>query len=207
MEDLKIKKIKNLNKTKEIFNFISSSFFRDSVKFGDEFIPLHELYDVMLDNLTNNRDFQFYGVYEKTTIATVVASILPYDPACLLINVLFVNGTSRERGFAKRLLQEIEMIAKQKGFERIRAVYTDSSSAFFKKYGYDLSLELAIPETHPIEEVIKINNLNLVATSILRYHDINFVQYDISEPDIRIKNYIHRNTPLVKAVFFLEKEI
>ena len=205
MEEFKIKKIKNLNDVKEIFSFISFTFFQDSIKCGEDFIPLHELYEIMVDNLAHNKEFQFYGTYNKKVVGALVASPLPYDPTCLLVNVLFVNGASRQNGYAKKLLAEIEIVAKKYGFKKIRAIYTDNSNSFFTKNKYDLYLELAIPETLSAEEVILLNDLNLKRTNLLKYNDINFVQYTIETPDARIKNFIHRNSPLVKAIFYLEK--
>lgn len=205
MDEFKLRKIKSLDDTKKVFSFISSNIFQDILRNGDEFVPLHELYESMIENLVKNKDLQFYGTLGKNIISAVVSRVLPYDPKCLVVDIITVKDIFRHNGFANLMLAEIEMIAKRLGFERIRVLYNHNACPFFKRHNFELFLELAIPETLQIEDVIKINNLALQSKKITKYNDINFVEYDVSTADKRIKSYISKNTPLVKAVYILEK--
>lgn len=205
MEELKIRKVKNLDDVKKVFNFISSAIFNDIMKNGDEFVPLHELYETMIDTFVKAREFEFYGTIGKNIVAAVVSTVLQYDPKCLELHIITVNENFRRSGIAQLMLAELEMLAKRKGFERIRVLYNHSAKPFFERNNYSLLLELAIPETLEIEDVIKLNNLALTSSKILKYNNINFVSYDIEVADKRIKKYISKNTPLVKANFIMEK--
>jgi len=205
VEEFKLRKIKNLEEAKKVFSFISSSIFQEVLRNGDEFVPLHELYESMIDNLVRNKDLQFFGSLGKNIVAAVVSSVLPYDPNCLVINIITVKDVFRRHGFANVLLAELEMIAKRKGFERIRVLYNHTAQHFFKKHNFELLLELAIPESLQIEDVIKINNLALQYKNITKYNNINFVEYKVESADKKIKWYISNNTPLVKASYILEK--
>lgn len=207
MEELKVRKVKNLDDVKKVFNFISSAIFNDVLKNGDEFIPLHELYETMIDTFVKSRELEFYGTVGKTIVGAVVSTVLPYDPKCLFVDIITVSENLRRKGIAQELLAELETIAKKKGFEKMRVLHNSHARPFFERNKYSLKLELAIPETLEIEDVIKINNLALKSSNILKFNNINFVQYNVSVADKRIKNYIAKNTPLVKANFIMEKKI
>jgi len=205
MEDLKVRKVKNLDDVKKVFNFISSAIFNDVMKNSDEFIPLHELYETMIDTFVKSRELEFYGTVGKNVAGAVVSTVLPYDPKCLFVEIITVSENYRRNGVAQELLTELEEIATKKGFERMRVLYNTQAKPFFERNKFSLLLELAIPETLEIEDVIKINNLALKSSNILKYNNINFVQYNVSIADKRIKRYIMKNTPLVKANYIMEK--
>lgn len=205
MEELKLRKIKGLDDIKKVFNFISSTIFNDILKNGDEFVPLHELYETMIDTFVKNKEFQFYGTIGKEIAGAVVATILPYDPKCLMIDIITVSEKYRRNGIAQVMLAEFEMVAKRKGFERVRVLHNHVAKPFFVRNNYDLFLELAIPESLEVEDVIKLNNLALSYSKITKFNQINFVEYNIDVADKRIKRYISKNTPLVKANFIMEK--
>lgn len=204
MEEFKLKKIKKLDDVKKIFNFISSAFYQESI-FGEAYIPLHELYEIMVENLVRNKELQFYGMLNKEIIGAVVSNIVPYDPKCLEVNIIAVRSSFRRSGFASVLLAEIEMIAKRKGFERIRVKHNSGVEHFLTKKNYKLLLELAIPETLQIEDVLKINNLALQYENLTRFNDINFVEYSVENADKKILKYISSSAPLVKASYIMEK--
>ncbi len=205
MEEFKLKKIKNLDDVKKVFNFISSTIFHDILTHGDEFVPLHELYESMIENLVKNKELQFYGTLGKNIVAAVVSKVLPYDQKCLQLDIITVKDIFRRNGFANVLLAELEMIAKRRGFERIRVLFNHAAKPFFKRHNFELYLEIAIPETLEIESVIKINNLALEHRNITKYNEINFVEYSVANADKRILRYISKNTPLVKASYIMEK--
>ena len=205
MTEFKIKHIKNLNDAKNIFNFISNAFFMDGMKVEEEFLPLHELYDIMLDNLSRDKDLQFYGVLNKNIVSAIVCSPAPQEKTTLVINIIHVRNNIRQMGIGNYMLAQAEMLAKRKGYKKIRIICHNNFQMFFLKHNYKLFLELAIPETLPMEDVLKINNLNLQYSSLIKFNDINFVLYPVDQTDNKIKYYISRNTPLVKANYILEK--
>ncbi len=205
MEEFKLKKIKKLDDVKKIFNFISSAFYQESI-FGEAYIPLHELYEIMVENLVRNKELQFYGVLNKEIIGAVISNVLPYDPKCLEVNILAVRAPYRRSGFASVLLAEIEMLAKRKGFERIRVKHNCGVENFLTKKNYNLLLELAIPETLEIENVLKLNDLALQYVNLTKFNNINFAQYRVENADKRILKYISSNSPLVKATYIMEKQ-
>ncbi len=206
MDEIKIKKIKNLNDVKTIFNFMSSTFLQETIKYGEAFVPLHELYESMIDNLTHDKDLQFYCVVNKQPVGVVISTPLPYDSKALMLNIIAVKDEFRRSGIANVLLAEIEMIARRKGYERIRVRHNYGAERFFAKNNYALYLELAIPESLEIESVLKLNNLGLQYKSLTKYNNINFVEYVMESADPYVLHYISRNTPLVKALYVLEKK-
>lgn len=206
MEEYKIKKIKSLDNVKTVFNFISEFFVHERTKNTEE-LALHELYESMIDNLVNGYGYQFYITISKVIIGALVASPLPYDKESLLLNVVGVDDRIRNKGLARSMLHELETYAKKKGYKRIRVLYYETSHSFFEKDDYKPLLELAIPESLQIEDVLKINNLKLEFACNKKFNQINFVDYAVDEIDKRIKKYIAENTPLVKSRFILEKTL
>lgn len=169
------------------------------------FVPLHDLYELMIENLSKNKELQFYGTFDKYIMACTISTPLIYDTKTLSIDVIYVSSPYRRNGFAKMMLAEIEMIARKMGYERIRTKFSPKLNLFFASNGYELFLELAIPESLDIEDIMKINNLSLKYNRINKYNNINFVEFNVSEVDENILKYISKNTPLVKANYIYQK--
>lgn len=205
MLEFKIKKIKNLNDTKKIYNFMTNSLYYETCTHEEYFIPLHDLYELMIENLSKNKELQFYGTFDKYIMACTISTPLIYDTKTLSIDVIYVSSPYRRNGFAKMMLAEIEILARKMGYERIRTKFSPKLNLFFAKNGYELFLELAIPETLDIEDIMKINNLSLKYNRINKYNNINFVEFNVSEVDENILKYISKNTPLVKANYIYQK--
>lgn len=207
MEELRIKKIKNLNDAKNVFNFISSSFVRERIKCGEDLAPLHELYDTMLDNLTTKKDFQFYGIINKKIVAAVVSFPLPQDPKCLFISAMCVAESEGEFELANVILSEIEMFAKRKGFKKIRFRYNDLAYHYILSKGYNIFLELAIPDSFIVNGRFNAGSISFRFSKSINYNGIHFVEYGLQSADRKIQRQITSNAPLVKTAFVLEKHI
>lgn len=194
-----------MNDTKKIYNFVTNSLYYETCTHEEYFIPLHDLYELMIENLSKNKELQFYGTFDKYVMACMISNPLIYDAKTLSIDVIYVSSPYRRNGFAKMMLAEIEMIARKMRYERIRIKFSPKLNLFFAKNGYELFLELAIPETLDIEDIMKINNLSLKYNRINKYNNINFVEFKVSEADENILKYISKNTPLVKANYIYQK--
>lgn len=207
MLKLKIKKLKKLNQVKEAFSFISASQKIDAMFYDNCFLPLHDLYDTMIDNMASKAPLQFYAKLEKFIIGAMVSSPLPYDNTSLYLHVFSIQKQFREKGFAKTMLFETLNLATKNNYRNIRVDYNMQSASFFEKRSFKLFLEILIPNNSNsfVEKQIWDMNLNLV--NIKSYKSLHIAKFEVEKYTRKILNMIKNISPDLKAKFVFERNI
>ena len=207
MQKLKIKKLKNLKHAKSVFNFISASHKTDAMLFDNLFLPLHDLYNKIIDNTFARSQFQFYAKVDKNIVGAMVSSPLTYDNNNLYLEVFSIQKQFRHNGFAKIMLNKTLYIAENNNFKKIRVDYTHQSASFFQKNDFKLFLEIHIPNylKQNLKQICLSMNLNLV--DIINSDSLIVIKFEADNYDMKILNIIKRTEPTAKAFFVFERNI
>ena len=199
--------MKNLKQAKEVFSFITASQKIDSVLYENVFLPLHDLYNTIVDNVYTKSPLQFYAKREKNIIGAMVSRPLPYDNTNLHLQIFSIHKQYRKNGFANAMLCETVNLAMQNHFKKIRVDHINQSAGFFEKRNFKLFLEIFIPEnlTSVVEE--KIFDMNLNLTSIKSYNSLHIAKFEVEKYTRQILFAIKKISPELKAKFVFEKAI
>ena len=207
MIKLKFRKINKLNIAKAIFSFISDSVKSESL-YGDvDFPPLHEIYDIMIDNVQNKSNLQFYGDVYNVLMGIVIASESTIYPNCVMVNVLCVIKKYRKNGFAQDMLSEIERIAKKRKAKKIRMAFSKSGRAFCEKNGYKLHFEISYPAGKHEEVLSLVKDLPIEQIDLKTVGKENYMLFSVKTPSLKTASIITDNIKNSTAKFIYEKEL
>ena len=207
MIKLKFRKIKNESMVKDLFASLSEIIKEDLVNGDINFPPLHEVYNLMIENVKRNSGFQFCCEYSKITLGFVISSVSQIDPEMLFIPVLCVNNKYRNNGIANELLKEVEGLAKQNGLKKIRMSYSPSGKHFCQKNGYKLRLEICVPENIGESENNIIQNLQAEYISSKKYNNKIYLVFSLDKDNPSLLSKLSKSIKGATANFVFEKEI
>ena len=137
MKKLKIKPINNIIKVKEAFDFFKDSFLHMTQTEASVFLPMHEIYQTMVDNLESKTKIQFYAELDEKIIGCVIGNIKREE---MFLPVIAVDYRLRDSGIAAQLLYAVSLYAKKYKVKKLTVRSSVSSSGFFKRNGFNCYL-------------------------------------------------------------------
>ena len=207
MIKVKYKKINNVETAKEIFAFISDSVKNDIIQDDVDFPPLHEIYDILIENAQKKSNLQFYGEVYKTLLGIVVASEFNIYSQAVMINVLCVLKKYRKNGFAQEFLSEIEHIAKKRKAKSIRMAYSKSAKNLALKNGYKLKFEISFSTKKDDLAILVMQKLPLQQLDAKTMDGQNYILYSTDSVKTSLINFVTENIPTATAKYIFEKDL
>lgn len=161
---IKYKAIDSTTKVREAFEFFKNSFLFTRQKEDSEFLPMHEIYQMMIDNINQTFMFQFVATHENIVVGCVIASVIDGE---MFIPVLAVDHKYRGSGIASKLLAKITRMAKRAQANIIKIIPSFVSAPYFIKRGFVGYAFVQVPPPANIEHIkaANLSNLELVSAS------------------------------------------
>lgn len=166
MKGLKIKQIRNILQVRESFEFFKKSFLHMTQTEASAFLPMHEIYQTMVDNLNSKFKLQYFAELEDKVVGCVIAMVDKEKPSEVFLPVIAVDYKLRDAGIATLLLEEITKSLKKAKFNRIKVRSSATSAGFFIRAGFTTYLYIMAFKPNSVEDIknANINNLPCVGT-------------------------------------------
>lgn len=161
MKGLKIKPIRNIIEVRETFDFFKGSFLHMTETEASVFLPMHEIYQTMVDNLENKKKIQYYAMMGEKVVGCVIGMVDDAAPNEMFLPVIAVDYRLRDAGIATKLLETIIKRAKAIKVSRLKVRSSASSSGFFKRNGFNIYLYITCYAPLTFEDIKKANQNGL----------------------------------------------
>lgn len=170
MRGIKFLPIKTVGDVKDTFDFLKKCAFRTCETECSFSLPMHEIYQAMMQNIEQKNNIQFCAVHDKTIVGGIVAAKL--NDQELFLPVVAVGAKFRGKGIAKRLMLLLTKSAKKAGFKQFRTDADINNPGFFIKEGFTPYLYVKATSPTTIEDVEEANSDNLEKISLLPFDDM-----------------------------------
>src|SRR5574344_63457 len=104
----KIYTIENEKELKELFNFLSRTFYDDSVEYKEHYFTMSERYDEIKKQYLVNKKFLMYIKEDNEIIAGITGKNMNVDKQSITLSMLAVDKKYRRKGLASKLVLEFE---------------------------------------------------------------------------------------------------
>lgn len=203
MKGMRILPIKSINDVKLSFDFLRKCVFTTCATEFSFSLPMHEIYQTMVQNINRKNSIQFYCTYNKQVVGCVVGSkVNNYE---LFLPVIAVDAKYRGMGIAKKLFLSLSKPAKKEGLRQYKISGDIINPGFFIKEGFSpyLYIKAVFPTT--LADV-KDANSNLLA-QITQFPFDDMVKYVIPNVDKRWLNHFTSKLNNFQAKFTYERSI
>ncbi len=204
MKNLKIKPIKNVMEARNSFNFFKNSFLQTSETETNGFLPLHEIYQAMVDNLALKKKTQYYASIDDQVVGCIIGVQNEITTNELYLPIFAVDKKFRKTKIATTLLEELERKAKKLKYSCLKVKTSNSSSGFFFKAGFSLFLYVKAPN-NTIDEIKKANKDNLEIVKV--YEENNCIKFATQNYDEQLTLNFKEGLSNPEMALWFEKKI
>lgn len=203
MRGIKYLPIKTVNEVKETFDFFKKCAFHTCETECSVSLPMHEIYQAMMENVETKTNIQFYAVYEKEIIGSIIAVKL--NDKELFLSIVAVSSKYRGKGIAKRFMTILAKSAKKEGFKNLQINADANNSGFFLKEGFVPYLYVKASSLTTIEEVEDANHDGLEKVALFPFD--NMIKFAVPDTNKKwLKPFISCLSDF-QAKFTYEKQI
>lgn len=205
MKGLKIKPIRNILEIRETFDFFKGSFLHMTETEASVFLPMHEIYQTMVDNLDNKYKIQYYASIDDKVVGCVIGLLDKAIPNEMFLPVIAVDYKLRNSGIASKLLNLITKKAKSYKINRLKVNSSESSSGFFEKNGFNIYLYITSYSPHTLQDIKNANENHL---EIINENEEDLViKFIAPKIDNRLLIPFKRKLKDFESEFIMEKRI
>ncbi len=205
MKGLKIKPIRKICDVKAVFAFFKRTYFSLAQTENNVFLPLHETYEGMIENLDRKEKLQFFAELGGEVVGCLIAIPSNETPNTLYIPVVAVEANLRSSGVASELFTALQTSLKKCHYTMMRIPAVEGSAAFFKKRGFILRLQVKAYPPHTTEDIRRANKSGLEAIEDIA-GKIK-VRFAVPSFDEKLAMPFIRELGKVKIEYIFEKKI
>lgn len=202
-----IKNIETVEKLKEVFLFISKTFYLDYQKTGEQYFTMGERFEEMLQQFNVEKRLLYYIENENHEIIAALTT-KNYNPekASITLGMLCVKDEYTSQGIGSYILQRFEKDCCKKGIKKITLGARFVACDFYKKHKYVPHLMVQVFDFMTTEDVLKFNTYNF---KVLETYEREFFGYVNFEVEDTKKEYIDYFTklPTATALYVFTKEL
>lgn len=175
MKKIKYLPINSVGDVKVTFDFLRKCVFQTCETECSFTLPMHEIYQMMMQNLEDKHLVQFYAEYDKQVVGCIIgAQINAYE---IFLPVIAVDSKFRGRGIAKTLMATLSKSAKKAGLKQYKIDGDIINPGFFIKEGFLPYLYVKAVPPYSITEIKDANAGELV--QIAQFPFDNIIKYSI----------------------------
>lgn len=157
----KIKTIKDEKELKELFDFLSRTFYDDAKKYNEHYYTMSERFEEMKKQLEVDKDLLMYIELDGKIIAGITGKGMDLEKEKITLGVIAVDSNYRKKGIAKELINEFEKRCKDKGIKHIDLGARFRACPLYISLGYKPSLMVQIFDFATLDDIRKANVYNL----------------------------------------------
>lgn len=203
MRVIKFLPINSVGDIKNSFDFLRKCMFQTCASECSFSLPMHEIYQTMIQNLEDKCALQFYVEHNKQVIACIVATkINDYE---LFLPVIAVDVKFRGRGIAKKLLAILSKHAKKSGLITYKVNADILNPGFFINEGFASYMYIKAVDPSTLADIKDSNSLEL--EQVAQFPFDNIIKYAIPSMDKKWLKPFVTNLKNFKAKFTYERNI
>lgn len=203
MKGIRFLPINSVSDVKESFDFLRKCVFQTCATECSFSLPMHEIYQTMMQNLEDKTPFQYFAEYDKQVVGCIVgAKINDYE---LFLPVISVDSKFRGMGIAKKLMATLSKGAKKAGLKQYKIDGDIINPVFFIKEGFSAYLYVKAVAPYTITDIKDANGGQL--TQIAQFPFDNIVKYAIPSIDKKWLKPFITNLNDFQAKFTYERNI
>lgn len=203
MKTIRYLPINSISDIKESFDFLRKCMFQTCATECSFSLPMHEIYQTMMENLEDRIPVQFFVERDKQVIGCIVgAKINEYE---LFLPVIAVDPKFRGMGIAKKLMALLSKNAKKVGLRQYKIDGDIINPGFFIKEGFSPYLYVKAVQPLTIADIKDANTGELA--QIAQFPFDNIVKYVIPSVDKKWLKPFIANLKDFQAKFTYERSI
>lgn len=195
---MEIKTISDLTKLKNVFYFISKTFYEDALKYNEHYFTMSERFLEMEEQLKNDNELLLYIEEKGEIIAALTSKKINKEKKKITLGIIAVKTEYRRNGLAKELIIEFEKRCKNKGIYHIDLGSRYRACPLYTSLGYKPSLMIQVFDFSTIDDIKKENIFGLEIED--EFQDITY-GFIIFKVDRVINEYINHFEKNVKNCF------
>lgn len=161
MKGIKVKPIRKIADVKAVFAFFKRTYFSMTQTETNVFLPLHETYEGMIENLDRKEKLQFFAEINDEVVGCLIAIPSNETPNTLYLPVVAVDRNVQGGGVASELFTALQASLKKCPYTMMRLPAIESSSEFFLKRGFTLRLQVKAYPPHTTADIRNANHAGL----------------------------------------------
>lgn len=204
---IEIKTINDKKELKEVFNFLSKTFYYDAKEYHETYYAMGDRYNEMCQQLELDKDFLLYIEENNKIIAALTGKGLDQKNKKITMGVMAVDKEYRRKGYGKYLIQEFEKRCIQKGITHIELGSRIKACSLYVSLGYKPSLIVQVYDFSTTNDIKKANSMNLEVISECQGGCYGYVLFKVDEINKEYVEHFNSTVENSYAQYFFEKEL
>lgn len=202
-----IKIVKTKDELKELFLFLSETFYKDAIKHNEYYYKMGDRFVEMNDQFNREKDFLMYIKDEDKIIAGITGKNSNTKDGKITLGVLAVDEKYRNKGLASKFVNTFEDTCKKKGIKHIDLGARFRATPLYLKLGYSYSLMIQVFDFITIDDIRKNNKYNFLELSSYQSDAYGFIIYKVDGVKEEYINYFKESVPTSYAQYIFEKDL
>lgn len=202
-----IKTIKNKKELKNVFNFISKTFYEDAKVHNEHYYTMGERFYEMEKQLEEDNDFIMYITEKDKILAALTGKNIDKEHKKITMGVLAVEKAYRKQGYAKKLIKEFETSCIKKGIKHIELGARFRACPLYINLGYKPFLMVQVYDFITINEIRKANTFQLEEKSSYQSDTYGFIIFKVDKVKKEYVNYFEKNVKTSYVEYIFEKDL
>lgn len=207
MNNIDIKVVETEQKLKEIFCFLSKTFYDESIEFNERYFTMSERYIEMKEQYNKDNELIFYIEEDGKILGALTSKDMNLDLKKITLGVMAIAKTHRRKGYAKALIEKFEEECLKKDIVHISLGARFRACPLYINLGYKAKLMVQVFDFAKVEDIKKVNINNLKEEFEYQNDTYGFIFFDIDAVDEEKIKHFENNVPTAHAQYIFEKDL
>lgn len=207
MSNIDIKTVKTEKKLKEIFDFLSRTFYDESIEFNEHYFTMSERYTEMQEQYNKDKELIFYIEEDGKIVGALTSKGMNLDSKKITLGVMAIAITHRRKGYARTLIEKFEKSCLKKDLVHISLGARFRACPLYINLGYKAKLMVQVFDFAKVDDIKRANKIGLKEGFEYQNDTYGFIFFDIDEVDEQKIKYFENNVPTAHAQYIFEKDL
>ena len=202
-----INTVETNEEVKELFEFLSSTFYRDAIKYNEYFYDMKDRLKEMIDQFKIDKSFLMYIKDNNKIIGGITGKNMNIKDSKITMSVLAVDEDYRNKGLGTLLIKEFENRCLEKNIKHIDLGSRFRATNLYLKNGYKYSLMVQVYDSCTIDDIRKCNKYNFKELSSYNSDTYGFIIYEVDSIKEEYINNFENNIFSSYVQYIFEKDL
>lgn len=202
-----IKTINTKVKLKEVFNFISSLFYEESLEYNEPYFIMIDRYNEMLEQFTKDKNLLLYIEEDGKVVASLTSKNMDSKKQKITLGGMAVAKEKRRKGYGKALIKEFEKRCQERNISHIDLGARFRACHFYISMGYKYSLMVQVYDFVTIEDIRQANIFKLKEKSAWQGDTCGFIFFEVKEISAKYLKHFETSVKTAHAQYIFKKDL